>query len=304
MARVFFSTSKQATCLRCSLAGSSRWAITNLSDSESAVRTWPCSSAGKDEMRRSTAFAAEVELRVPSTMWPVSAAVRASETLSLSRSSPITMTSGSSRSAARSARAKDWVSEPTSRWLTRQFLNGCTNSTGSSMVRTWSWRVSLKRLTRAARVVDLPDPDGPAHDDQPLVVVGDLGEVAGQADLGDRRGALGDDAEDAVQPLLVQEDVAAVAAGVGDVVAEVELLRARRAPPTGRRSGSPGAALSVCSAVKGSPWARTRSAARRSTGGWPDRDVEVGGPGVARGHEEGVELRLALRRSWRRGPPS
>ena len=160
-ATVFRSTSKAATCLRASFAGSSRWAITNLSDSESAARIWPCSSAGKEERMRSTAFAAEVELRVPRTMWPVSAAVRASETLSLSRSSPITMTSGSSRSAARSARAKDWVSLPTSRWLTRQFLNGCTNSTGSSMVRTWSWRVSLKRFTSAARVVDLPEPEGP-----------------------------------------------------------------------------------------------------------------------------------------------
>ena len=59
---------------------------------------------------RSTAFGAEVELSVPSTMWPVSAAVSASETLSLSRSSPITITSGSSRRAARSARANDWVS--------------------------------------------------------------------------------------------------------------------------------------------------------------------------------------------------
>ena len=110
---------------------------------------------------RSTALAAEVELRVPRTMWPVSAAVRASDTLSLSRSSPITITSGSSRSAARSARAKDCVSLPTSRWLTRQLLKGWTNSTGSSMVITWSCRVSLKRFTRAASVVDLPEPDGP-----------------------------------------------------------------------------------------------------------------------------------------------
>ena len=78
--------------------------MTYLSDSESEARIWGCSSTGKLEMRRSIAFGALVELSVPRTMWPVSAAVRASATVSLSRSSPMTMTSGSSRSAARSAR--------------------------------------------------------------------------------------------------------------------------------------------------------------------------------------------------------
>ena len=46
---------------------------------------------------------------VASTRWPVSAAVSASEIVSRSRSSPITITSGSSRSAARSARANEPV---------------------------------------------------------------------------------------------------------------------------------------------------------------------------------------------------
>ena len=107
-----------------------------LSDSESDARICGCSSAGKLERMRSMAFGALVELSVPRTMWPVSAAVSASEIDSLSRSSPMTMTSGSSRSAARSARANEPVCVPTSRWLTRQFLNGWTNSTGSSIVRT------------------------------------------------------------------------------------------------------------------------------------------------------------------------
>ncbi len=106
-----------------------------LSDSESEARICGCSSAGKLERMRSIAFGALVEFNVPRTMWPVSAAVRASETDSLSRSSPMTITSGSSRSAARNARANDSVCDPTSRWLTRQFLNGWTNSTGSSIVR-------------------------------------------------------------------------------------------------------------------------------------------------------------------------
>jgi hypothetical protein len=77
-ATVLRSTSKAATCLRGSFDGSRRCAITNLSDSDSAARTWPCSSTGNDASTRSTALCAEVELSVPSTMWPVSAAVSAS----------------------------------------------------------------------------------------------------------------------------------------------------------------------------------------------------------------------------------
>ena len=223
-ATVFRSTSKPATCLRASFAGSRRWAITNLSDSESAARTCPCSSAGKEDRMRSTAFAAEVELRVPRTMWPVSAAVRASETLSLSRSSPITITSGSSRSAARSARAKDWVS------LAHLAL---VDEAALERVHELD-RVLHGEDVVVARLVEEVDEGGegrrlagargPAHDHQPLVVLRDLREVRGQPDLGDRGRALRDDAEDAVQPLLVDEHVGAVAAGGRDVVAEVELL--------------------------------------------------------------------------------
>jgi len=117
-------TSKHGTSLRCSSAGRRRWEMTNLSDSASAARTCGCSSTENDVMSRSTALWALVALRVASTMCPVSAAVRARLTVSLSRRSPMTMTSGSSRSAARRARENELVLVPTSRWLMRQFLNG------------------------------------------------------------------------------------------------------------------------------------------------------------------------------------
>ena len=54
---------------------------------------------------------------VASTKWPVSAAERAVAAVSWSRSSPITITSGSSRSAALTPSAKEGVSDPTSRWF-------------------------------------------------------------------------------------------------------------------------------------------------------------------------------------------
>ncbi len=76
--------------------------------------------------------------------------------------------SGSSRSAARSARLNDPVWVYTSRWLTRHFLFSWTNSIGSSIVMMWSLRVSLMRSTMAARVVDFPDPVGPVTSTRPL----------------------------------------------------------------------------------------------------------------------------------------
>ena len=99
--------------------------------------------------------------RVPKTRCPVSAAETASEIVSKSRISPTKMTSGSSRKAARRADANDSVCTFTSRWLTRHFLCGWTNSMGSSTVRMWAARSLLIRSTMAANVVDLPEPVGP-----------------------------------------------------------------------------------------------------------------------------------------------
>ncbi len=80
---------------------------------------------------------------------------------SRSRISPTRRTSGSSRRAERSARSKEGLSRPISRWLTAERLCSCTYSTGSSIVRMCSARVSLMRAMMDARVVDLPEPVGP-----------------------------------------------------------------------------------------------------------------------------------------------
>ena len=66
---------------------------------------------------RSTDWAALGVWSVASTSCPVAAAVSASDMVSGSRISPTMMTSGSSRSAARSARAKLGEWRPTSRWV-------------------------------------------------------------------------------------------------------------------------------------------------------------------------------------------
>ena len=104
---------------------------------------------------------------VANTRWPVSAMVSAVWMVSRSRISPISSTSGSSRSAERSPRANDSVSSPTSRWLTAATLCRCTYSIGSSIVRMWHGRVELIASIIAASVVDLPEPVAPVTSTRP-----------------------------------------------------------------------------------------------------------------------------------------
>ena len=73
------------------------------------------------------------------------------------------MTSGAWRSVFFSAASQSSVSSPTSRWVTMQFLCGCTNSTGSSIVMMWPWLLTLRQSTMAASVVDLPEPVAPTR---------------------------------------------------------------------------------------------------------------------------------------------
>src|SRR5688572_5292028 len=141
--------------------------ITAGSDSDSIARIISFSSAGNTSMMRSMVFAAELVCNVPNTRWPVSAAVIARRMVSRSRISPTRMTSGSSRSALRSALLNDSVCGPTSRWLIRHFFDSCTNSIGSSTVRMWPCSFSFLWLTMPASVVDLPEPVGPVTSTTP-----------------------------------------------------------------------------------------------------------------------------------------
>ena len=84
-----------------------------------------------------------------------------------SRSSPTRITSGSSRSALRSPRAKLGVLRATSRWVTSDFTFACRNSIGSSMVRMCLWKLRLMWSTIEASVLDLPVPGGPVTSTSP-----------------------------------------------------------------------------------------------------------------------------------------
>ncbi len=85
-------------------------------------------------MMRLIASAASAVCSVEKTRWPVSAAESAVATVSSSRISPMRITSGSWRRTRRSARSKDPVSVPISRWLMIERLSVCRNSIGSSIV--------------------------------------------------------------------------------------------------------------------------------------------------------------------------
>ena len=112
----------------------STWLMTPLSPSASIVRICCCRSAGNWLMMRSIVAGADEVCSVPNTRCPVSAVSTAIATVSRSRISPTSTTSGSSRRAARSASLNESVCGPTSRWLIRQPLFSWMNSRGSSMV--------------------------------------------------------------------------------------------------------------------------------------------------------------------------
>ena len=124
---------------------------------------------------------AEFVCSVANVRWPVSAIRSAASIVSRSRISPISTTSGSSRSAARSAAVNPVVSLCTSRWFTRQPLCWWMYSIGSSMVRMCSLRSVLILSIIAASVVDLPEPVGPVTRISPRGRSDSLAITAGQA---------------------------------------------------------------------------------------------------------------------------
>ena len=91
--------------------------------------------------------------------------------VSRSRISPIKITSGAWRSVFLRAASQLSVSRPTSRCVMMQFLWGCTNSIGSSMVMMCPWECSLRQSTMAAKEVDLPEPVAPTKMHRPRWVI-------------------------------------------------------------------------------------------------------------------------------------
>ena len=147
--------------------GTSCWQTMVRSTLASTVRACSRCWIGNWSRMRWIVRSALLVCSVASTRWPVSAAVSAIEAVSRSRISPTTMTSGSSRSAARSAVEKSRVCAPTSRCEISARFDSKRTSIGSSIVTTWTARVALIVCSSAESVVDLPEPTAPVISTRP-----------------------------------------------------------------------------------------------------------------------------------------
>ena len=146
----------------------------------SASRTCCCWYGGKKSITRFTVSVASCVCSVDITRWPVSAAARAARTVSVSRISPIRITSGSWRSAARSADRKSAVSMPDLALVDRrdvvlvQDLDRVLDRDDVDrlgLVDVVDHRGERRGLARAGRS---------GHEDQPAVLVGDRPDRVGQ----------------------------------------------------------------------------------------------------------------------------
>ena len=118
-------------------------------------------------MTRLSVWVASVVCRVEKTRCPVSAALSAVSRVSMSRISPIRITSGSCRSTCRSAEANESVSLPTSRCEMFDCTSRWRNSIGSSIVMMFTRRFWFTWLIIDASAVDLPEPVMPVTSTSP-----------------------------------------------------------------------------------------------------------------------------------------
>src|SRR5881275_2219073 len=166
-AAVLISTSDAGTRPFPSLRGTSRNDTIACNAVESRCRTSSCWCGGKNEITRLIVWVASVVWSVEKTRCPVSAALSAVSSVSISRISPIRITSGACRSTWRSAALNESVSFPTSRCEMLDRLSRCRNSIGSSIVMMFTRRLVLMWLIIAASAVDLPDPVTPVTNTSP-----------------------------------------------------------------------------------------------------------------------------------------
>ena len=161
---------------------------------------------------------------VANTRWPVSAAVSAVEIVSRSRISPTRITSGSWRSAARSASAKLVASDPISRWLTMhclvlveeldRILDRQDVLVAGGLIYV-DQRRERRRLARAGRA-------GDEHEAARLV--GEVGSTTvGRPSFSSGAHLERDHAERRAERRALEEGVDAEAAATRDLVGEVDL---------------------------------------------------------------------------------
>ena len=163
--------------------------------------------------------------RVEKTRWPVSAARSAVSIVSKSRISPTRMTSGSCRSALRSACANDRVSTDDLALVDERQLIAVEELDrildGHHVRRPCPIDVVDERGQRGA----LAAAGRAGDEDEPALLGGDLLQNERQPELVDGPDLHRDDAEDQADGAALLEDVAAEPAEAGHAVGEVHFLR-------------------------------------------------------------------------------
>ena len=193
--------------------------------SASRSRTCWCSSTGKNDTTRRSVVTTSLVWIDENTAWPVSAALSAVSTVSASRISPTMITSGSWRSAARSAAGKLGVSVEISRCVMIERSWVKMNSTGSSIVTILHLCARLISWSMVASVVDLPMPVAPVTSTRPRCTRRDRAQHRGQVQLLEVLDRERDHAQHDVVRAALAGDVHAEAALARDLVGQVDLGR-------------------------------------------------------------------------------
>ena len=246
--------------------------------------------------------------RLASTRCPVSAAVSASVMVSGSRISPMSSTSGSSRSASRRPVGKSETSLPICRWRTRPAPSPpMLYSTGSSSVMSRHARRRTTSVASAASVALLPEPVGPQTRTRPCGAPTRSLERHRKVELAERRRRARQDANGGGETAGGAIEVEAEAAGAVerepgvDGAATVERgLGARAEPPeerveADRRTRGHGAQAAVD--AQGGRVARQEV---HVAGAERDRFGEDAGD-LARQRRSGCGERRRSQRRWRDG---
>ena len=178
---------RTATARPCpSAVGISCWVTTPCSVVASCTRTCCCWCGGNTSMMRSIVCGASCVCRVANTRWPVSAAVIAVEIVSRSRISPTRITSGSWRSTCFRA-----LREPVRVGPDLALVHDAALVLVQELDRVLDRHdvarplACSRRRPSTASVVDLPEPVGPGHDDEPALEPGEVGHDARQPELVD-----------------------------------------------------------------------------------------------------------------------
>jgi hypothetical protein len=202
-----------------------------------SMSSWLAPLLGKKLMMRSMVWLALFACSVPRHRCPVSANAIACSMVSVSRISPIRITSGACRKVFLSALCQECVSMPTSRCVISdccELVHELDRVLDRDDVPALEERLRWSII--AASEVDLPEPVAPTTSTRPRLVMTISLSVSGKPSVSKFGNLVGDGADHHADVLLLHEDVDAEARHAGQRNREVAFQIASRTPRAGARS--------------------------------------------------------------------